>query len=215
MAFTLTDILSEVSASEQAKQLGLVYGGFGGWIDPESRKVVARTVDGKLVRIENDDENNGKPDLGRLSILSFEDTVAHSDLDHPSIYLKKFNIMLNLIIRRGGHFVMLVNRGSERAIADYLRRSGIKAGVSLVTIGEANPSKIRDFIKEKIKEGYTNIQFFDTDEKDVNAVESLKATLNKMQNLVIKTHLFTKMDRNDVYNDNDANDQYTNMKRVA
>lgn len=36
--------------AEQAKELGLVYGGYGYWIDPKTKERVAQTIDGKLVK---------------------------------------------------------------------------------------------------------------------------------------------------------------------
>lgn len=49
----LTDILNETAseAAEQAHKLGLISGGWGTWQD-ETGKTVAKTIQGKLVRIE-------------------------------------------------------------------------------------------------------------------------------------------------------------------
>jgi len=37
--------------AEQAKELGLVYGGYGYWIDPKTKERVAKTIDGQLTKI--------------------------------------------------------------------------------------------------------------------------------------------------------------------
>jgi hypothetical protein len=44
-------LLYESEASDQAKELHLIYAGFGYWKDQEGH-VVARTLDGKLVKLE-------------------------------------------------------------------------------------------------------------------------------------------------------------------
>lgn len=47
--------ISESDAAEQAKQLGLTYAGWGKWKD-STGKVVAKTVDGQLVKVEPGEE---------------------------------------------------------------------------------------------------------------------------------------------------------------
>ena len=59
-------ILLEKTASEIAKEHGLIYGGFGGWVDPKTREVKARTVDGKFVPVDEDPGSNAKEDLGKV-----------------------------------------------------------------------------------------------------------------------------------------------------
>ena len=46
--------LMESSTADQAKQMGLVYAGYGRWRDPQTGKIVARTQDGQLVKIDDD-----------------------------------------------------------------------------------------------------------------------------------------------------------------
>lgn len=62
----LTDILNdsylpeeESDASKRAKQMGLIYKGFGRWADPKSGKVTHKTDSGRLVPVGQD-----KPDTG-------------------------------------------------------------------------------------------------------------------------------------------------------
>lgn len=46
----------QIVASKVAKDMGLIYKGFGRWADPKTNKIVAKTIDGKLVRIEPEDD---------------------------------------------------------------------------------------------------------------------------------------------------------------
>ena len=51
----------EMIASKVAKNLGLVYKGFGRWADPKTNKIVAKTIDDKLVRVEPTDIEDTEP----------------------------------------------------------------------------------------------------------------------------------------------------------
>lgn len=46
----------EVLASKIAKKMGLVSKGWGRWADPQTGKIVAKTIDDKLVRVEPSDD---------------------------------------------------------------------------------------------------------------------------------------------------------------
>lgn len=48
-------IIESSEASKEAHDLGLVYAGYGRWKDPNSGLIVAKTVEGKLVRVDSDD----------------------------------------------------------------------------------------------------------------------------------------------------------------
>jgi hypothetical protein len=175
--------------AEQAHALGLTYGGFAGWVD-KNRKVVAKTVDGKLVRV-SDDDNAGDQDLGRVAIFRFEPAILAMSQKNPhSRFVWKYNAILKSVTQMGSA-VMLVPRGMEHEIADYLRSTGIDGGVKLATINADDPNKVRDFVADKIKQGFSNVQYFDTSEKGINAVESLHAQFNKKDNLHLKTHQLT------------------------
>lgn len=189
----LTDLLTELTASEMAHNLGLTYGGFSGWVD-KNRKVVARTIDGKLVKVDHEEEGESDTDMGQVIILAFEDDLLKIDKSKPSKFMMKYNSFIKAIIQKGWDFVLLCNRGSEHAIADFLRRNGIKAGLKLVPIGELDPNKAMDFVKKKIEQGYTNIQYFDTSEQNCNAVDGLNATYNKKDELSIDVHPLTRID---------------------
>jgi hypothetical protein len=183
---------SSNTPAEQAHAMGLVYGGFGGWIhkqDPD-RKVVARTIDGKLIRV-SDDEDGGNQDLGRINVFRFDPEILSMSTKNPSSrFVWKYNAILKSITKMGSA-VMIVPRGTEHTVADYLRRIGIDGGVKLAPITSDNPNLVRDFVAEKIEQGFSNVQYFDTNEKAVNAVDSLHAQYNKKDNLHLKTHQLT------------------------
>jgi hypothetical protein len=191
MGHTLRQILLEMSPAETAKGLGLTYGGFGGWIDPKTRKVVARTVQGALVRVE--DGEGGPENLGRINILSFDYELTKTDWNNPSEYIKKYAKMVDALMKVDGDFVIVCDEHQVREMADFMRRIGIRAGVKVKPIGLIDPDKVKEFAETKIKEGYTIIHFFDSDEKNVHAIESLRATFNRKEELVITPHLFSKL----------------------
>ena len=58
--------LTESEASDQAKKMGLIYAGYGRWKDPRTGKIVAKTIDGKLVKIENGEELTPEPEEPEL-----------------------------------------------------------------------------------------------------------------------------------------------------
>jgi hypothetical protein len=66
--------IKESEASDQAAQLGLTYIGFGRYIDQTSGKVVAKSVDGRLVKLDVEEE----PDMEPGSI----DPVMEKALNH-------------------------------------------------------------------------------------------------------------------------------------
>lgn len=52
--FASNDLDEDTEASKSARKMGLKYRGWGQWLDPKTGDVVARTVDGKLKKIDND-----------------------------------------------------------------------------------------------------------------------------------------------------------------
>lgn len=187
--------LNELTPADQAKALGLVYGGFGGWIDPETRVKKAETIDGKLVRTDGDGDGDNVPDLGKINIFVLDHDVIEAASNKPSKYVETYNSIIKKLVKLGGgEMVILIQRNTEREIAEYLRKLGISAGLKLTPIDAKDPNKVRDYVEEKIKAGYSVIKYFDCDPINVNAVESLRAPYNKLD-LTIDTHPLTKMDR--------------------
>lgn len=191
MALRLTDLLNEAeegqTPAQQAKAMGLVYGGFGGWIDPETRVVKARTVDGKLVKVDGDEEGGSKEDLGRVAILNFDPSLLQSTASKlPEEKVKAYNKLLAKILQFGGDFIIFTARSQEKDVAKYLMKIGITAGVKLAPFASAESQKKRKYVEKKIKSGYSHIQYFDFDAKDIAAIESLKPPYNKL-NVRIET----------------------------
>lgn len=53
-------MLAEASnAAQEARKLGLKYAGFGRWIEPDSRKLIAVTKNGKLVKVKHAEGGKG------------------------------------------------------------------------------------------------------------------------------------------------------------
>lgn len=183
--------LNEMTPAEQAKSLGLVYGGFGGWIDPKTRVVKARTIDGKLVKVEDEDEGQDRPDLGPLILFNFDEQILGTDKDEAPRFIHKFDSVIKAILQKGADVVFIIPPATEHKVADYLRGIGVHAGPTLVPLVSDDPNKRHDFVAKKIKEGYTKIHYFDHSEVNCKAVESLEATYNKLDVRVV-THLLTK-----------------------
>lgn len=188
--------LNELSPADQAKALGLVYGGFGGWIDPKTRVVKARTVDGELVKVDDEEDGKSSQDMGKINIFVLDHAVIKkASEDSASTYVKKYNKIIKTLSQRGdGDMVILIERNTEREIADYLRKIGLSSGLKLTPLAADDPNQIREYVRQKIESGYTDIQYFDTDKVNINAVESLRAPYNKKK-ITIDTHILTKMER--------------------
>lgn len=75
----------QLIASKVAKKLGLVYKGFGRWADSKTNKIVAKTIDGKLVKVAPEDEA-GQSDFGTAGRHSTTRSMKHiaNKLDAPS-----------------------------------------------------------------------------------------------------------------------------------
>ena len=188
--------LHELTPADQAKSLGLVYGGFGGWIDPKTRQVKARTVDGKLVRVDDEENGGTTQTLGKLNIFVLDHNVMKNGERLSKKYTDKYNKIIQSILKHGdGEMIILIEKNTEREVADYLRKIGISGGLKLTPIDATDPNKIRAYVEKKIKAGHNSIQYYDTNETNINAVESLRAPYNKLD-LSIDTHPLTKIERN-------------------
>jgi hypothetical protein len=179
--------LNESTPGEQAHALGLEYGGFGGWIDPKTRVVKARTIDGKLVRVDDDESPEGEDNKGRLIVLDVDDNLLYADMKKPSQTVENYIHLLRALVKTGQDVVLLHARNSEKKLAQFLKTNGITSGPTLLPIGSGTPDKKQEFIEKKIKEGYKEVQFFDRDPKAIHAVEALKAPFNK-RDVQIETH---------------------------
>lgn len=69
-------LYSESEASEEAKRQGLEYASFGRWKDPSTGKVVAKTVDGRLVSVQGQEDDSGKEQVRQAAKFAIQ---AHGD----------------------------------------------------------------------------------------------------------------------------------------
>lgn len=80
----------ELIASKVAKKMGLVYKGFGRWADPETNKIVAKTINGKLVKVQPVDQEKDRSSDSSYSMRTMAKKVGGSDSNLPkSNYDKK------------------------------------------------------------------------------------------------------------------------------
>lgn len=71
--------------------------------------------------------------------------------------------------------VVLTARGHTLPVAQFLRMQGIKSGVAIAALGDANPQKKADYIDKNIRQdGYTRVAFIDDSPKNVAAVTALR-----------------------------------------
>lgn len=179
--------LNESTPAEQAHALGFEYLGFGGWGNPQDRIVRAKTVDGKLVRVEDNQESEPTEDLGRCIIVDVDDKLLYADLKQPTDTVQRYIYLLHALVKTGQSVVLMHARNSEKKLAQFLKQIGITAGPQLAPIGSGTPDKKRELVEKKVQAGYKEIQFFDRDPLAIHAVESLKAPYNK-RNIQIETH---------------------------
>src|SRR5574338_728006 len=171
----LIDILKEEAPKDVAKKHGLVYGGFAQWIDPKTREVIGRTIDGKFVWAKGAQENDGK-NLGRVMVFNINSDLIHGHFDEKSKIVQTYNHLLRIATQGGAEFYILTPRNGEKEAAKYLHKNGITTGVKLKPFGSGEPQKIRDFVAKLIKRGHKHVQYFDEDKGNISAIESLKAT---------------------------------------
>ena len=180
-------ILLEKTASEIAKEHGLIYGGFGGWVDPKTREVKARTVDGKFVPVDEDPGSNAKEDLGKVIIFDFDPVILNPDAERQDA-ANKHSAVLKAAVKAGVPVFVLSPQGTEKDTATFLSGIGVKKGVKLIPIDSSNPQRKVQVVEEKINDGFKHIVFFDDDEKTNHAIESLAAKYNRLD-VQIDAHL--------------------------
>jgi hypothetical protein len=179
--------------ADEAKKLGLEYCGFGGWCIPKTREVVARTVDGQLVRVDDNEDQKKNKDLGRLIVVNFDDELLYVDSKHPEDRATKLLVnLMKSVVRTGSDVILLHARNSEKKVAKWLKMQGITGGPTLIPYGSADVVKKKELIEKKIRAGYKEIEFFDSDAKSLRAINSLKAPFNKRQ-IQIDTHQIPKL----------------------
>jgi hypothetical protein len=191
--FKMKNFLHEVTPPEQAKGMGLVYGGFASWLDPKTRKAVAQTVEGTLVKIDHEGDG-ASTDLGKVNIFRLDIQVIRDGNERSEKYTDRYNKILKFILKLGdGPLIILTPLNTQHEVAEYFQKNGITSGLKLSPINDADPNEIHSYVETKIKEGYTSIQYFDTNNINIKTVESLEAPYNKLD-LTINTHKLKGMD---------------------
>ena len=85
-------------------------------------------------------------------------------------------------VNNGSHVVILTARGPAAApkIKKYLNRQ-IKKTIPVIALGDSNPSlKAIEILKFASKGSYDEIEFYDDSEKNINAANDIKDTLEKL-----------------------------------
>ncbi len=82
------------------------------------------------------------------------------------------------------NIVILTARSYNFPIKKYLYKIGL-SNVDVIALGNSNPELKKDWIENKIKEGYNDIFFIDDSRKNIKAVNELKS---KYPNIKLKTY---------------------------
>jgi hypothetical protein len=141
-----------------------------------------------LVRSEPDEEQSEEKEYGPLVVIHMDDWIFKADPN--SAFTQKYNKIIKAIVHKGIDVAVLVERGKEHAAADYLRKMGVGAGVKLVPLNAEDDTQVKEFFRQKIDLGYRKFHFFDSNHRNIKAVESLKAPFNKLD-LKIRIHYLT------------------------
>lgn len=104
--------------------------------------------------------------------------------------IRKYNKILDRLVNAGGDrkVVVLTARASIKPVAQYLKTIGIRSGVNMVGLADANPMKKSNYIDKMIKNGYNDIYFIDDSKKNIDAVNKLR---RKYPDVKIVTQLAT------------------------
>lgn len=187
-------ILLEKTPSEIAKEHGLIYGGFGGWVEPKTREVKARTIDGKFVPVPKEPGSNAKENLGKVIIFDFDPLLLKPDKDAQGV-AQKHSKVLKASVKAGVPVFVLTPQGTENNVAKFLGSIGVRKGAKLVAMDASDPQKKAEFVEEKINAGYKHVIFFDDEETNNHAVEALNAKFNRLD-VQVDTHLLPRVSKN-------------------
>lgn len=82
----VTSLLNEASdTAEQARKLGLVYSGYGRWKDPKTNKIAAKTINGQLVKVEDDGAEAGTMAAQQGAEPTQQGVAAVDTADSPDV----------------------------------------------------------------------------------------------------------------------------------
>lgn len=164
------------AAATEAKRRGLVYGGFGQWVDA-ARVVRGKTVDGQFVPVTGDGEEEDTQDKGRVAILDVDANLFVAPARSPAV--RQYIDFLYKLANSGTPLVLLLGKPMvEKALQVFSHVNALKkARVVPYTTTDSNLK--RGFVGKLLKSGYSQVYYFDKDPKAIRAVDSLKATYNR------------------------------------
>jgi len=124
--------------------------------------------------------NNGKTrEMSPAAYAVYEpkrgDTFDYSDFEkvlNPRP-VKLFDYILRQVVKKGSKAEILTARGNYGPIVSYLRSRGVR-GVFVNALGSPNPEDKAKHIAQLIRQGYSDIEFFDDSPKNIAAVKRLK-----------------------------------------
>jgi hypothetical protein len=106
------------------------------------------------------------------------DQFDYSDfqsVQEPEQIRKVTRILKRLIQSQGERTVVILTaRGAASPIQDYLHDIGL-GRLPVIALGDSNPERKADWIRDQIHKGYNDIYFIDDSEKNTRAVQRLKS----------------------------------------
>lgn len=82
---------------------------------------------------------------------------------------------------------ILTARKNTKGIETYMRHKGVDLGrLKIVGMGTSDPRAKRDWIEELIKNGYTELYYYEDSQKNVDSVRILKRRYPKISLKIIK-----------------------------
>jgi len=82
---------------------------------------------------------------------------------------------------------ILTARSNTKGIAMYMRHKGVDLGrLKIVGTGTGDPKAKKDWIEELIKNGYTELYYYDDSQKNIDSVKTLKRKYPQISLKIIK-----------------------------
>ena len=134
-------------------------------------KIYINKADGKKVTLNAAEYAVYEPEPG--------DSFDFSDFSSPikdAAELKKYTNIMRRVLSSPGtdrRTVVLTARANSKVVYDFLMKLGIR--VPVIAVGSSDPMKKAAWIEDQIKQGYDDIYFLDDSEKNIKAVDTLKA----------------------------------------
>jgi hypothetical protein len=88
--------------------------------------------------------------------------------------IQRFVKLLKHATGKADKVAVLTARGHTLPVVQFLRMHGIRTGVSIAALGDANPQKKAEYIKKHLEQGFDKVVFIDDSSKNVAAVKALR-----------------------------------------